>query len=84
MRKLLVTKKLLPGVVLLVVLFGILNPAQSQTTAAQRRRAWITILSTTDLHGNILPVDYYTNKADVRGLAKVGLPAAAWRAGWRR
>jgi 2',3'-cyclic-nucleotide 2'-phosphodiesterase/3'-nucleotidase len=72
MRKLLVTKKLLPGVALLLVLFGVLSPASSQSqTAAQRRRAWITILSTTDLHGNILPVDYYTNKADARGLAKV-------------
>jgi hypothetical protein len=31
----------------------------------------ITILSTTDLHGNLLPLDYYTNKSDERGLAKV-------------
>ena len=35
------------------------------------KRTRITILSTTDLHGNILPVDYYTNKSDNRGLAKV-------------
>src|SRR3982750_3515929 len=34
-------------------------------------RVQITILSTTDLHGNINPVDYYTNKPDNRGLAKV-------------
>ncbi|HEX8843952.1 MAG TPA: 5'-nucleotidase C-terminal domain-containing protein [Pyrinomonadaceae bacterium] len=34
-------------------------------------RAQVTILSTTDLHGNILPVDYYTNKPDDRGLAKI-------------
>ena len=34
-------------------------------------RVQITILGTTDLHGNILPVDYYTNKPDTRGLAKV-------------
>ena len=33
-------------------------------------RVQITILGTTDLHGNILPVDYYTNKPDNRGLAK--------------
>ena len=33
--------------------------------------AWITILSTTDVHGNILPVDYYTGRPDPRGLAKV-------------
>ncbi|HEX5834123.1 MAG TPA: 5'-nucleotidase C-terminal domain-containing protein [Pyrinomonadaceae bacterium] len=34
-------------------------------------RVQITILGTTDLHGNINPIDYYTNKSDNRGLAKV-------------
>ena len=34
-------------------------------------RVQITIIGTTDLHGNILPVDYYTNKPDNRGLAKI-------------
>src|SRR5688572_275204 len=34
-------------------------------------RVQITILGTTDLHGNINPIDYYTNKLDNRGLAKV-------------
>lgn len=38
--------------------------------APPQQRAHITIMATTDLHGNILPVDYYTNKADNRGLAK--------------
>jgi 2',3'-cyclic-nucleotide 2'-phosphodiesterase/3'-nucleotidase len=33
-------------------------------------RVQITILGTTDLHGNINPIDYYTNKPDNRGLAK--------------
>src|SRR5918998_836673 len=36
-----------------------------------KARKSLTILSTTDLHGNILPVDYYTNRPDERGLAKV-------------
>ena len=31
----------------------------------------ITLLSTTDLHGNILPYDYYTAKPAARGLAKI-------------
>lgn len=72
MRKLLTMKKLLRSVALLVGLCGgfSLAPAQTEKVTAQRR-AWITVLSTTDLHGNILPVDYYTNKPDVRGLAKV-------------
>ncbi|HTK28655.1 MAG TPA: bifunctional UDP-sugar hydrolase/5'-nucleotidase [Vicinamibacterales bacterium] len=34
-------------------------------------RVWITVLSTTDLHGNLLPVDYYTGRPDARGLARV-------------
>jgi len=34
-------------------------------------RIQITILGTTDLHGNIDPLDYYTNKPDNRGLAKI-------------
>lgn len=34
-------------------------------------RVQITILGTTDLHGNINPIDYYTDKPDNRGLAKI-------------
>lgn len=34
-------------------------------------RAWITVLSTTDLHGNVLPVDYFADRPDARGLAKI-------------
>lgn len=34
-------------------------------------RVQITILGTTDLHGNINPIDYYTNSADNRGFAKI-------------
>src|SRR6186997_1469328 len=36
-------------------------------------RVQITILGTTDLHGNINPLDYYTNKSDNRGIAKVAM-----------
>ncbi len=38
---------------------------------AAARRAHIIILGTTDLHGNIDPVDYYKNAPDDRGLAKI-------------
>lgn len=38
---------------------------------AQQQRVQITILSTTDLHGNLLPIDYYTNQSDMRGLGKI-------------
>jgi 2',3'-cyclic-nucleotide 2'-phosphodiesterase/3'-nucleotidase len=53
---------------LLLALLAAIAPAQTPSTNA--RRAWITIIATTDLHGNLLPVDYYTNKPDARGLAK--------------
>lgn len=41
----------------------------SSLTAAERTR--ITFLSTTDLHGNIYPIDYFTNQPAHLGLAKV-------------
>ena len=43
-------------------------------TAGQQpntKRAHIVILSTTDMHGRIFPIDYYTNKYDNVGIAKV-------------
>jgi 2',3'-cyclic-nucleotide 2'-phosphodiesterase/3'-nucleotidase len=55
-------RKLVSFVFVLCLCFA---PARAQ------KRAHVTILSTTDLHGNILPLDYYTNKPDNRGLAKV-------------
>jgi 2',3'-cyclic-nucleotide 2'-phosphodiesterase / 3'-nucleotidase len=42
-----------------------------ETALVQSERVQITILGTTDLHGNINPIDYYTNKPDNRGLAKI-------------
>jgi len=42
-----------------------------QSVTVQSERVQITILGTTDLHGNINPIDYYTNKPDNRGLAKI-------------
>src|SRR5215471_19673814 len=35
------------------------------------QRAHVVILSTTDMHGRLLPIDYYTNKYDDVGIAKV-------------
>ena len=55
------------SVSILVLLLAIVFIAQSFVP----ERVQITILGTTDLHGNINPIDYYTDKADNRGLAKV-------------
>src|SRR5205085_4815500 len=43
----------------------------SAGNAVNPTRAQVTILSTTDLHGHLLPIDYYTNKADNSGIAKI-------------
>src|SRR4030095_9135040 len=42
----------------------------SLTSSSASNRVQITILGTTDLHGNIFPLDYYTNKPDNRELGK--------------
>jgi 2',3'-cyclic-nucleotide 2'-phosphodiesterase / 3'-nucleotidase len=52
---------------ILVLLLAIVFVARSFVP----ERVQITILGTTDLHGNINPIDYYTDKPDNRGLAKV-------------
>src|SRR6266850_5227325 len=59
------TPGFLAGLAFLLALFV---AAAAQQPASSR--VHITILSTTDLHGNILPKDYYTEKPDARGLAK--------------
>ncbi len=58
---------LFQSVSILVFLLAIVLVARSFVP----ERVQITILGTTDLHGNIIPIDYYTDKADNRGLAKV-------------
>ncbi len=45
------------------------STAAAQIAQTKAARTQITILATTDMHGNILPVDYYANKPDARGLA---------------
>ena len=49
----------------------LITPALYSQDGVAPNRVQITILGTTDLHGNIDPVDYYTNKPDNRGLAKI-------------
>ncbi len=53
--------------------FGLLAllSIQSNRTGAASQRAHLVILGTTDMHGRIFPVDYYTNKYDNVGIAKV-------------
>jgi 2',3'-cyclic-nucleotide 2'-phosphodiesterase / 3'-nucleotidase len=63
-------RKISSAVFCLTVLIATLAVSQPAAFVAPQR-VQITILGTTDLHGNIDPIDYYTNKPDNRGLAKI-------------
>jgi 2',3'-cyclic-nucleotide 2'-phosphodiesterase/3'-nucleotidase len=56
------------GAFILLLLLLAYLPFNSSGAAT---RVQLTILGTTDLHGNLYPVDYYTNTPDNRGLAKI-------------
>lgn len=58
---------------LTVILISVLMLAASfaSPSAGGPLRSHITILSTTDMHGNIYPIDYNTNEPSARGLARV-------------
>ncbi len=70
-------RSLLLGLLFALALSAALAPSRAGDAP---RRVWIMIVSTTDLHGNILPLDYYTNKPDARGLAKAATLIAQMRA----
>src|SRR5580765_2898315 len=53
----------------LLTLISVVSTGTAQRTAPAR--AHVVILSTTDMHGRIFPIDYYTNKYDNVGIAKV-------------
>ena len=60
------------AVLTLVLISGLgLSAGFATPSADEPLRSHITILSTTDLHGNIYPIDYNTNQPDARGLARV-------------
>src|SRR5262249_26273687 len=52
-----------------VILVAVISMPGGNLAAPQR--AHIVILGTTDMHGRIFPIDYYTNKYDNVGIAKV-------------
>jgi 2',3'-cyclic-nucleotide 2'-phosphodiesterase (5'-nucleotidase family) len=56
--------------VLLALSLGAL-PGHTSSQNQTAKRAHVVILSTTDMHGRIFPIDYYTNKYDNVGIAKV-------------
>src|SRR5213595_4265654 len=59
-------------VVILIVsltLLTFVSTGTAQQTAPTR--AHVVIVSTTDMHGRVFPIDYYTNKYDNVGIAKI-------------
>ena len=58
-------------ITLALFVFAVSAPQSPVAAQEKPQRVHITILGTTDLHGNIYPIDYYTDKADNRGLAKI-------------
>ena len=61
-------KTLIP---MFVVVLALMVASLPFTGSSAPERLHIVVLGTTDLHGNIFPVDYYTDKPDNRGLAKI-------------
>lgn len=62
------TNKTIALLISVVLLGSGFNPRSNH---AAPQRAHIVILGTTDMHGRIFPIDYYTNKYDNVGIAKV-------------
>src|SRR5213594_4441064 len=58
------------GLVLVAIALGLSTFTENHVHAIAPR-AHLFILSTTDMHGRIFPLDYYTNKYDNVGIAKV-------------
>jgi 2',3'-cyclic-nucleotide 2'-phosphodiesterase/3'-nucleotidase len=59
-----------PASLLTALLLAVFSFSGSAAAPAPPARAQVTILQTTDLHGHIYPIDYYTNEPDMNGLAK--------------
>src|ERR1041384_2463301 len=53
------------------ILFALTVSIRTTNVDSAPQRAHVVILSTTDMHGRIFPIDYYTNKYDNVGIAKV-------------
>src|ERR1044071_3468319 len=57
---------------LLALVLGIaVSSFPIRSSGQSSSRISLVILGTTDLHGNLYPIDYYTNRPDNRGLAKI-------------
>jgi 2',3'-cyclic-nucleotide 2'-phosphodiesterase/3'-nucleotidase len=53
------------------ILSRLLLTALFLVCVADGEKVTLTVLATTDLHGNIFPIDYFTDRAAGRGIAKI-------------
>src|SRR5437868_5815382 len=58
-------------IAILNISLTVIGVVSSGPAQAVPQRAHVVILSTTDMHGRVFPIDYYTNKYDNVGIAKV-------------
>jgi len=64
-------KKSLLTILFLILIFGVVKISISVNISNSQNQVKITVLTTSDEHGNVYPIDYYTLKPANRGLAKV-------------
>ncbi|HOC53082.1 MAG TPA: 5'-nucleotidase C-terminal domain-containing protein [Caldisericia bacterium] len=64
-------KKSLTTILFLILIFSVVKVSVSVDSSISQNQTKITILTTSDEHGNVYPIDYYTLKSANRGLAKV-------------
>ena len=64
-------KKTFVAISFLALTILALSTSSYTSTGAAAQRTHVVILSTTDMHGRVFPIDYYTNKYDNVGIAKV-------------
>ena len=65
------SKRFLVIGVFAISIFALALSIHTSTGAGAAQRAHVVILGTTDMHGRVFPIDYYTNKYDNVGIAKV-------------
>src|ERR1700694_3469591 len=58
-------------VIFVLVVFTLAVSIHTSAGNEEAQRAHVVILQTTDMHGRIFPIDYYSNKYDNVGIAKV-------------
>src|SRR6185503_9900460 len=65
------SKSFIATIIVIATLILATVPVSGRSSRPLAKRVHIVVLGTTDQHGNLFPIDYYSDKADNRGLAKI-------------